>query len=147
MCVLRPVGEDGFRAASQAAAGAGTARREATKGQQQRHQRLDEERCADGSLQAREQVYGAGVGVMNCLVMMRAGQPWTSEEHLQFLAGLKKLGRSNWRGISRYFVPTRTPTQVKRLQQATQLFYCVLQPEKRIQSPALEGFLLDPAVL
>ncbi|CAL5227876.1 g10916 [Coccomyxa viridis] len=43
---------------------------------------------------------------------MKKGQPWTSEEHLQFLAGLKKLGRSNWRGISRYFVPTRTPTQV-----------------------------------
>ena len=34
------------------------------------------------------------------------------EEHLAFLAGLKKLGRSNWRGISRLFVKTRTPTQV-----------------------------------
>ena len=35
------------------------------------------------------------------------------EEHLAFLAGLKKLGRSNWRGISRLFVKTRTPTQVR----------------------------------
>ncbi|EIE24264.1 hypothetical protein COCSUDRAFT_47211 [Coccomyxa subellipsoidea C-169] len=42
----------------------------------------------------------------------RKGQPWTEAEHLQFLTGLKKLGRGNWRGISRLFVPTRTPTQV-----------------------------------
>lgn len=26
--------------------------------------------------------------------------------------GLQKLGRGNWRGISRFYVPTRTPTQV-----------------------------------
>ena len=51
-----------------------------------------------------------------------AGQPWTSEEHLQFLAGLRKLGRSNWRGISRYFVPTRTPTQVSFCQILEALF-------------------------
>ena len=41
-----------------------------------------------------------------------AGQPWTESEHLGFLAGLKKLGKGNWRGISRLFVPSRTPTQV-----------------------------------
>lgn len=29
-----------------------------------------------------------------------------------FLRGLEKLGRGNWRGISRNFVRTRTPTQV-----------------------------------
>lgn len=40
------------------------------------------------------------------------GQPWTESEHLGFLAGLKKLGKGNWRGISRLFVPSRTPTQV-----------------------------------
>jgi SHAQKYF class myb-like DNA-binding protein len=66
-------------------------------------------------LHARGQARGAGAGVMSRHVMICAGQPWTSEEHLQFLAGLKKLGRSNWRGISRYFVPTRTPTQVNCL--------------------------------
>lgn len=44
--------------------------------------------------------------------MSKKGQPWTEEEHLAFLAGLKKLGKGNWRGISKYFVPTRTPTQV-----------------------------------
>lgn len=41
-----------------------------------------------------------------------AGQPWTESEHLGFLAGLNKLGKGNWRGISRLFVPSRTPTQV-----------------------------------
>lgn len=41
-----------------------------------------------------------------------SGQPWTESEHLGFLAGLKKLGKGNWRGISRLFVPSRTPTQV-----------------------------------
>ncbi|KAL1551583.1 hypothetical protein AAHA92_19405 [Salvia divinorum] len=40
------------------------------------------------------------------------GIPWTEEEHKQFLLGLQKLGRGNWRGISRIYVPSRTPTQV-----------------------------------
>jgi SHAQKYF class myb-like DNA-binding protein len=42
----------------------------------------------------------------------KKGQPWTEAEHLGFLAGLKKLGKGNWRGIARYFCPSRTPTQV-----------------------------------
>lgn len=42
----------------------------------------------------------------------RKGQPWTEDEHLAFLLGLQKLGKGNWRGISKHYVPTRTPTQV-----------------------------------
>ncbi|CAL8471951.1 g11493 [Coccomyxa elongata] len=42
----------------------------------------------------------------------RRGNPWSEEEHRNFLAGLKKLGKGDWRGISRHFVQTRTPTQV-----------------------------------
>ncbi|CAI9758910.1 unnamed protein product [Fraxinus pennsylvanica] len=42
----------------------------------------------------------------------RKGVPWTEEEHRQFLLGLKKYGKGDWRNISRNFVTTRTPTQV-----------------------------------
>ncbi|KAJ8439482.1 hypothetical protein Cgig2_006999 [Carnegiea gigantea] len=42
----------------------------------------------------------------------KRGIPWTEEEHKLFLIGLKKVGKGDWRGISRNFVKTRTPTQV-----------------------------------
>ncbi|KAF2311678.1 hypothetical protein GH714_025877 [Hevea brasiliensis] len=42
----------------------------------------------------------------------KRGKPWTEEEHQTFLAGLEKLGKGDWRGISKNFVTTRTPTQV-----------------------------------
>lgn len=40
------------------------------------------------------------------------GIPWTEEEHRMFLLGLQKLGKGDWRGISRNYVVSRTPTQV-----------------------------------
>nr|CAB3471913.1 unnamed protein product [Digitaria exilis] len=42
----------------------------------------------------------------------KKGTPWTEEEHRMFLLGLQKLGKGDWRGISRNFVVSRTPTQV-----------------------------------
>eukprot|EP00252_Welwitschia_mirabilis_P004421 TRINITY_DN14779_c0_g1_i1.p1 TRINITY_DN14779_c0_g1~~TRINITY_DN14779_c0_g1_i1.p1 ORF type:complete len:335 (+),score=38.27 TRINITY_DN14779_c0_g1_i1:301-1305(+) len=42
----------------------------------------------------------------------KKGVPWTEEEHRMFLIGLQKLGKGDWRGISRNYVPSRTPTQV-----------------------------------
>ncbi|KAJ8773759.1 hypothetical protein K2173_006409 [Erythroxylum novogranatense] len=42
----------------------------------------------------------------------KKGVPWTQEEHRLFLLGLQKVGKGDWRGISRNFVKTRTPTQV-----------------------------------
>lgn len=42
----------------------------------------------------------------------KKGVPWTEEEHKLFLLALQKLGKGDWRGISRKFVKTRTPTQV-----------------------------------
>ncbi|KAK3013666.1 hypothetical protein RJ639_008537 [Escallonia herrerae] len=42
----------------------------------------------------------------------RRGLPWTEEEHQLFLMGLNKYGKGDWRSISRFYVKTRTPTQV-----------------------------------
>ncbi|XP_062194757.1 transcription factor DIVARICATA-like [Phragmites australis] len=39
-------------------------------------------------------------------------QFWTAEEHRQFLHGVQRLGRGEWKAISEYFVPSRTPTQL-----------------------------------
>ncbi|KAJ4846366.1 hypothetical protein Tsubulata_010971 [Turnera subulata] len=41
-----------------------------------------------------------------------AANPWTKEEHKQFLSGLEKYGKGNWRDIARNCVPSRTSTQV-----------------------------------
>ncbi|XP_057500436.1 transcription factor SRM1-like [Actinidia eriantha] len=42
----------------------------------------------------------------------KRGVPWTEEEHQLFLMGLNKYGKGDWRSISRYYVVTKTPTQV-----------------------------------
>jgi len=42
----------------------------------------------------------------------KRGVPWTEDEHKMFLLGLQRVGKGDWRRISKNFVKTRTPTQV-----------------------------------
>ncbi|KAF8021513.1 hypothetical protein BT93_G1836 [Corymbia citriodora subsp. variegata] len=42
----------------------------------------------------------------------KRGIAWTKEEHERFLRGLEIFGKGDWKSISKYFVITKTPTQV-----------------------------------
>ncbi|KAK3129487.1 hypothetical protein QOZ80_6BG0480520 [Eleusine coracana subsp. coracana] len=37
---------------------------------------------------------------------------WSSDEHRQFLYGVQCFGRGEWKAISTYYVPSRTPAQL-----------------------------------
>ncbi|KAL6844596.1 hypothetical protein ACP4OV_025255 [Aristida adscensionis] len=47
-----------------------------------------------------------------CRSILKRRQAWTVDEHRQFLYGVKRFGRGEWKAISQYFVPSRTPTQL-----------------------------------
>ncbi|XP_026416436.1 transcription factor MYBS1-like [Papaver somniferum] len=42
----------------------------------------------------------------------KKGIPWTKDEHRKFLEGLEQFSKGDWRSISRFFIVSRTPTQV-----------------------------------
>ncbi|XP_065850944.1 transcription factor MYBS3-like [Euphorbia lathyris] len=65
----------------------------------------------------------------------KKGVAWTEEEHRMFLLGLEKLGKGDWRGISRDFVTTRTPSQVASHSQ--KFFLRQISPNKRNRRPSL----------
>ncbi|KAJ0617669.1 putative transcription factor MYB-HB-like family [Helianthus annuus] len=50
---------------------------------------------------------------MIVLMLMMSRDSMQEDEHKLFLLGLQKVGKGDWRGISRNFVKTRTPTQVE----------------------------------
>ncbi|KAK1550712.1 hypothetical protein Q3G72_023527 [Acer saccharum] len=64
----------------------------------------------------------------------KKGVAWTEEEHRTFLMGLEKLGKGDWRGISKNFVKTRTPTQVASHAQKYFLRQVSLTKKKRRSS-------------
>ncbi|KAG1360786.1 transcription factor KUA1 [Cocos nucifera] len=73
----------------------------------------------------------------------KRGMPWTEEEHRTFLSGLKMLGKGDWRGISRNFVTTRTPTQVAS--HAQKYFLRQTNPtKKKRRSSLFDVVISDP---
>ncbi|CAG9465937.1 unnamed protein product [Pedinophyceae sp. YPF-701] len=64
----------------------------------------------------------------------KKGTPWKEEEHRLFLLGLAKLGKGDWRGISRHYVTSRTPTQVAS---HAQKYFIRLQSSKKKKRASL----------
>lgn len=74
----------------------------------------------------------------------KKGVPWTQEEHRMFLLGLQKLGKGDWRGISRNFVVSRTPTQVAS--HAQKYFIRQTNVTRRKRRSSLFDIVADEAV-
>ncbi|XP_050222284.1 transcription factor MYBS2-like [Mercurialis annua] len=57
-------------------------------------------------------LFGVNIVVESKKGGRKKGKPWSEEEHRKFLEGLEKLGKGDWKGISKKFVSSRTSTQV-----------------------------------
>ncbi|KAL3834689.1 hypothetical protein ACJIZ3_009425 [Penstemon smallii] len=64
----------------------------------------------------------------------RKGSPWTEDEHRLFLAGLEKLGKGDWKGISRNFVQTRNSTQIAS---HAQKYFIRIASEKKVRRSSI----------
>lgn len=69
-----------------------------------------------------------------CQAERKKGLAWTEEEHMMFLVGLQKLGKGDWKGISRNYVTSRTPTQVASHAQKYFIRHCNVTRRKRRSS-------------
>ncbi|KAF6147654.1 hypothetical protein GIB67_028086, partial [Kingdonia uniflora] len=67
-------------------------------------------------------------------VRSKRGIPWSKKEHRTFLEGLGRLGKGDWKGISKIFVLTRTPTQIASHVQKFFLRQATLNKKKRRSS-------------
>ncbi|KAB1224228.1 Transcription factor DIVARICATA [Morella rubra] len=66
----------------------------------------------DGKFPRRSELYISDHGLILRNQERKKAVPWTEKEHRAFLVGIQTLGKGDWRGIAKNFVPTRTPTQV-----------------------------------
>ncbi|KAI4316536.1 hypothetical protein L6164_024512 [Bauhinia variegata] len=95
----------------------------------------------------RHDYLSSNYGIIERTQERKKGVPWTEEEHRIFLMGLEKLGKGDWRGISKNFVTTKTPTQVAS--HAQKYFLRLKGFNKRKRRPSLldagtENLSLEP---
>lgn len=68
------------------------------------------------------------------------GLKWTIEEHKQFLEGLQRFGRGNWKAISVHYVSSRTTSQVAS---HAQKYFLRLDKKKTTPPKKLRSSILD----
>lgn len=72
------------------------------------------------------------------------GVPWMEEEHKLVVLGLQKVWKGDWRGISRNFVKTHTPTQVAS--HAQKYFLRKNNLNRRRRRSSLSDITADPVI-
>ncbi|KAH7692604.1 Myb domain plants domain-containing protein [Dioscorea alata] len=67
----------------------------------------------------------------------KKGRPWTTEEHMTFLIGMERLGKGDWKGISKKFVRTRTASQIAS--HAQKYFLRQINPKKKSRASLFDA--------
>ncbi|CAN4102397.1 unnamed protein product [Withania somnifera] len=84
-------------------------------------------------------------GLIHCPRYRKKGTLWTEEEHRCFLIGLEKLGKGDWRGISKTYVSSRTPTQVAS--HAQKYFIRMSSIDKKKRRPSVFDVHLKDSII
>ncbi|CAI9762337.1 unnamed protein product [Fraxinus pennsylvanica] len=66
----------------------------------------------------------------------KLGRPWSKEEHRSFLVGLENLGKGDWKGIAKKYVPSRSSSQIAS--HAQKYFIRLSAPEKKKRSSVFD---------